>query len=71
MLQQSILYATKVTELHSLMTERFGSQAKPGSGEAMNGVEAYYPDRDVFLIFFNGETWIMPRKYRGFMDVAK
>ena len=28
LLQQSILYATKVTELHSLMTERFGSSEK-------------------------------------------
>lgn len=61
LLQQSILYATKVTELHSLMTERFGSRAKPGSGEAMNGVEAYYPDGDVFFDLFQ----------RGNLDYAE
>ena len=61
LLQQSILYATKVTELHSLMTERFGSRVKPGSGEAMNGVEAYYPDGDVFFDLFQ----------RGNLDYAE
>ena len=61
LLLQSIFYATKVTELHSLMTERFGSRAKPGSGEAMNGVEAYYPDGDVFFDLFQ----------RGNLDYAE
>lgn len=51
-LQQSIDYANKVMELHPLMTQRFGTRATPGSGEAKNGVDAYYPDGNVFFDLF-------------------
>lgn len=61
LLQQSVNYATKVTELHSLMLERFGTRAQPNGGEPMNGVEAYYPDGDVFFDLFQ----------RGNLDYAE
>lgn len=51
LLRQAVTCATKVTELHSLMMERFGTRSQPG-GETVNGVEAYYPDGDVFFDLF-------------------
>ncbi len=51
-LNQSINYASKAIELHSLMTSRFGSRSVEGGGKAMNGVEAYYADGDVFFDLF-------------------
>jgi len=51
-LDTSILYATKAIALHSLMTERFGTRATKGSGTAMNSVDAYYENGDVFFDLF-------------------
>ena len=51
-LDSSIAYATKAINLHSLMTSRFGSRATASSGSAMNGVDAYYGDGDVFFDLF-------------------
>lgn len=51
-LNQSIKYASMAMELHSLMTERFGSRALGTSAGAMNGVAAYYADGDVFFDLF-------------------
>ncbi len=51
-LNQSVKYASKAIELHSLMTSRFGSRSVEGGGKAMNGVEAYYADGDVFFDLF-------------------
>ncbi len=60
-LQQSVNYASEAMGLHSLMTERFGTRATPGYTETMNGVEAYYPDGDVFFDLFQ----------RGNLDYAE
>lgn len=51
-LQTSISYADKVMNLHPLMTERFGTRATEGSGTTKNGIEAYYPDGNVFFDLF-------------------
>ncbi len=51
-LTTSAEYATKAINLHSLMTSRFGSRAEGTSAKAMNGVEAYYEDGDVFFDLF-------------------
>lgn len=51
-LDKSIEYATKAIELHSLMTERFGTRASANSGSTMNGIDAYYEDGDVFFDLF-------------------
>ena len=51
-LQLAVNAATKVTGLHALMTERFGSRANPNGGEEMNGVAAYYVGGDVFFDLF-------------------
>ncbi len=49
-LQTSISYADRVMSLHPLMTERFGSRASQGA--AKNGIDAYYPDGNVFFDLF-------------------
>ncbi len=51
-LQNSIDYATKATELHSLMTSRFGSRATQRAADDINGVDNYYEDGDVFFDLF-------------------
>ncbi|MCD7936685.1 MAG: RagB/SusD family nutrient uptake outer membrane protein [Tannerellaceae bacterium] len=51
-LNKAIEAATKTMELHSLMTDRFGSRAIPNGGTAMNGVAAYVEDGDVFFDLF-------------------
>ncbi|WP_163717673.1 RagB/SusD family nutrient uptake outer membrane protein [Mangrovibacterium lignilyticum] len=51
-LDSSIYYASEAINLHSLMTSRFGSRSNPNGGAAMNGVEAYYEDGDVFFDLF-------------------
>lgn len=48
-LDMAISYADKVMALHPVMTERFGSRAIPGGGKAVNGVEAYREDGNVFF----------------------
>lgn len=51
-LNKAVEYATKTMSLHSLMTNRFGTRAIEGGGSAMNGVEAYVADGDVFFDLF-------------------
>lgn len=51
-LDSTIKYADLATELHSLMTYRFGNRAYEGSGSSMNSVDAYYEDGDVFFDLF-------------------
>ena len=51
-LDSSIAYATKAIQLHSLMTSRFGYRSAVGAAPALNGVDAYYPDGDVFFDLF-------------------
>lgn len=51
-LDKSIENASKAMELHSLMTERFGSRASQGAAPDINGVDNYYPDGDVFFDLF-------------------
>jgi len=51
-LDKSIENATKAMELHSLMTERFGSRASQGAAPDINGVDNYYEDGDVFFDLF-------------------
>lgn len=50
-LDKAIGYADKAIALHPLMTHRFGTRATPG-GTSKNGVEAYYPDGNVFFDLF-------------------
>lgn len=49
-LRKAVEYADKVIDMHPLMTERFGSRATQGA--AKNGIEAYYPDGNVFFDLF-------------------
>lgn len=51
-LDKAISAAGRVMQLHSLMTERFGTRANPNSTESVGGVSAYYPDGDVFFDLF-------------------
>ncbi|WP_275441098.1 MULTISPECIES: RagB/SusD family nutrient uptake outer membrane protein [Muribaculaceae] len=51
-LDMAISYADKVMALHPVMTECFGSRAIPGGGKAVNGVEAYREDGNVFFDLF-------------------
>ncbi len=51
-LNKSIENATKATELHSLMAERFGSRASQGAAPDINGIDNYYEDGDVFFDLF-------------------
>ncbi|WP_321479408.1 RagB/SusD family nutrient uptake outer membrane protein [uncultured Bacteroides sp.] len=51
-LQKSVDAASAAMSLHSLMTERFGTRAAPTGGTAMNGVNAYYANGDVFFDLF-------------------
>lgn len=60
-LNEAVSSATSAMNLHSLMTERFGQRATPGSGNSMNGVAAYYADGDVFFDLFQ----------RGNMDYSE
>lgn len=55
-LDQAISYADKVMALHPLMTERFGSRAIVGGGKAVNGVEAYRADGNVFFDLFQRDN---------------
>lgn len=50
-LAQVVEYADRVMSMHPLMTQRFGTRASAG-GTAKNGVEAYYPDGNVFFDLF-------------------
>ncbi len=60
-LDKSIENATKATELHSLMTERFGSRASDGASDDFNGVDNFYENGDVFFDLFQ----------RGNLDYAE
>ena len=51
-LNKAIAAADDVMSLHSLMTERFGTRADASSTSTVGGVEAYYPDGDVFFDLF-------------------
>lgn len=51
-LNQAVLYADTVMRMHPLMTKRFGTRATLGSGTSKNGVEAYYPNGNVFFDLF-------------------
>lgn len=55
-LDQAISYADKVTALHPLMTHRFGSRASADGGKAINGVEAYREDGNVFYDLFQRDN---------------
>lgn len=49
-LQKAVEYADKVMQLHPLMTQRFGTRAS--AGVTKNGIEAYYPEGNVFFDLF-------------------
>lgn len=51
-LDKAIGAANKAMSLHSLMTERFGTRANPSSTSNIGGVDAYYPEGDVFFDLF-------------------
>jgi len=51
-LDKSIEYASDAMKLHSLMTARFGTRSIQGGGTAMNGIDAYRADGDVFFDLF-------------------
>ncbi|MBD5358500.1 MAG: RagB/SusD family nutrient uptake outer membrane protein [Bacteroides sp.] len=55
-LDQAISYADKVTALHPLMTERFGSRSIVDGGKVVNGVEAYREDGNVFFDLFQRDN---------------
>ena len=61
LLDSAVKATDEVTKRHALMMERFGTRATPGAGEPMNGVDAYYPDGDVFFDLFQ----------RGNLDYAE
>ncbi len=72
-LDKAIEYAGKVMALHPIMTQRFGSRAVAG-GVAVNDIEAYRPDGNVFFDLFqrdnqdrdNGNTealWVFQHDY--------
>ena len=61
LLEKSIEYAGKTMGLHRLMTERFGTRATEDAARPMNGINAYYPDGDVFFDLFQ----------RGNLDYAE
>ena len=78
-LDKSIEYATKATELHSLMTERFGSRAAQGAAPDVNGIDNYYEDGDVFFDLFQrgnfdyaeGNTealWTLQNDYNVYLE---
>lgn len=52
LLGKAVTSATNAMNLHSLMTERFGTRATSGAGAGMNGVAAYYADGDAFFDLF-------------------
>lgn len=49
-LRKAVEYADKVIAMHPLMIERFGSRATQGATK--NGIEAYYPEGNVFFYLF-------------------
>lgn len=51
-LDKAIGAANKAMSLHALMTERFGTRANPSSTSNIGGVDAYYPEGDVFFDLF-------------------
>ena len=61
LLDSAVKATDEVTKRHALMMERFGTRATPGAGTPMNGVDAYYPDGDVFFDLFQ----------RGNLDYAE
>ncbi len=51
-LQKAIGYCDQVMGDYPLMTQRFGTRAVAGKGDEKNGVQAYYPNGNVFFDLF-------------------